>query len=273
MFPNYTPYVNYEFMSSTFLSLTTANQDPRTFIAASPAPNQINAGKLGSDFTAYVGASINNTQPELTDSAGAYSYNNYLRYYGGAAGPNSSGASCEPYVILGYAETCFNIAEAANRGWIPGVSGSSWYTQGIQASLGLYGLADGVQIPISYPIFSPANLTNSLGNVTVSVTNFLNNPNVVYAGDNAQGLTQILQQKYVAFWQNSGWEAYYNWRRTGVPAFSQGGSGIGTPNNMIPIRWLYPIDEQTSNTTNYNAAVQSQFGGAESVNSTMWLTK
>ena len=273
LFPNYTPFPNYEFMSKTFLGITTSNQDPRTFIAASPAPNQINAGKMPGDFTAYVGADIGNTQPILTDSAGAYSYNNYLRYYGNATGPNTSGSTCEPYIILGYAETCFNIAEAANLGWIPGVSGSTWYTQGIMASMNLYGLADGVQVPISYPIFTPSNLTNSLGNVTVSVTNFLNNPNVVYAGDNAQGLNQILQQKYVAFWQNSGWEAYYNWRRTGVPAFSQGGPGIGTPNNMIPRRWLYPEDEQVSNTTNYNAAIQSQYGGTDAVTGVMWLIK
>ena len=109
--------------------------------------------------------------------------------------------------------------------------------------------------------------------MTVSVSNFLSNPNIVYAGDNAAGLTQILQQKYVAFWQNSGWEAYYNWRRTGVPTFSQGGPGIGTPNNQIPIRWLYPTDEQVYNTTNYQAALSSQFGGTDDITKTMWLTK
>ena len=273
LFPNYTPYVNYEFMSKTYLDITTANSDPRTFIAASPAPNQINGGKLPGDFTAYVGADIGNTQPILTDSAGSYSYNNYLRYYGNSSGPNVDGSTCEPYIIIGYPEMCFNIAEAANRGWIPGLSGSAWYKNGILASMNLYGLADGVSVPISYPIFSPVNLTNTLGNVTVSVTDFLNNPNVTYAGDNATGLNQILQQKYVAFWQNSGWEAYYNWRRTGVPNFSQGGPGIGTPSNNIPIRWQYPVDEQVSNATNYKTAISTQFGGTDAVTAIMWLTK
>jgi hypothetical protein len=105
------------------------------------------------------------------------------------------------------------------------------------------------------------------------VTNFLNNPNVVYAGNNNAGLAQILQQKYVAFWQNSGWEAYYNWRRTGIPAFSQGGAGIGTPTNAIPLRWQYPTDESTYNTTNWQNAVTSQYGGTDAVTGTMWLIK
>jgi len=203
-----------------------------------------------------------------------YSFHNYLRYYGNASGPNVSGSTCEPYIIIGYPEMCFNIAEAANLGWIAG-GGQSWYMNGIKASLSWYGLADGVKVPISLPIFSPSYiLNNSPGSVTVSVTNFLNNAGVVYAGDNAAGLTQILQQKFVAFWQNSGWEAYYNWRRTGIPAFSQGGVGIGTANNNIPLRWLYPVTEGVSNPGNYSAAIKAQFpGGVDDVMQPMWLTK
>jgi len=275
LYPNYTPYVGYEDLCSTFLNLTTSTQDPRTFIAATPAPAQIAGGKMISDFTAYVGADIGLTQSQLTTntSAGMYSFNNYLRYYGNASGPNVSGSTCEPYIIIGYPELCFNIAEAANRGWIPGVSGSSWYTSGINASMSWFGLADGVSVPIGLPIFAPTNLTNTLGNVTVNVTNFLSNPAIVYAGDNASGLTQILQQKYVAFWQNSGWEAYYNWRRTGVPAFSQGGVGIGTPSINIPVRWQYPVDEAVNNTANYTSAVSSQYGGTDDITKPMWLTK
>lgn len=275
LFPNYTPYIGYENMCKTFLDLTTANQDPRTFIAATPAPAQIAGGKTISDFTAYVGADIGLTYSQITvdNSAGKYSYNNYLRYYGTAAGPNVNGATCEPYIILGYPEMCFNIAEAANRGWIPAVSGTTWYTNGILASMNVYGLSDGTKVAVGLPIFQPTNFTNTLGTVTVSVTNFMSNANVAYAGDNVTGLKQILQQKYVAFWQNSGWEAYYNWRRTGVPAFSQGGVGIGTPSNMIPIRWLYPVDESTFNRANNGSAVQSQFGGTDDITKTMWLTK
>ena len=272
--PNYTPYDFFENVCGTFLNITTSTQDPRTFIAATPAPNAITGGKLVTDFTAYVGADIDTTQSELLIASGnnhkgegAYSFHNYLRYYTTAVSTVSSPTSAEPDMIIGYPEMCFNIAEAANRGWISGVSGSSWYTKGIMGSMAVYGLSDGVVVPIG------DEYGNSLGSVTVSVSNFLANANVLYAGDNATGLTQILTQKYVAFWQNSGWEAYYNWRRTGVPTFQQGGPGIGTANSQIPIRWQYPTDEQSYNTTNYQSAIQSQFGGTDAITSTMWLTK
>jgi hypothetical protein len=277
LFPNYTPFVNYANMCGTFMNLLVPNKDPRTFIAASPAPALIAGGKSYTDFTAYVGADIDLSQSVLlaNSNAGNYSYNNYLRYYGTAAGPNTSGSTCEPYTIIGYPELCFNIAEAANLGWIPGLSGATWYTKGIQASMTMYGLSDGASVTVGMPIISPSgnNLTNVLGNVTVNVTNYLAQPAIVYAGDNASGLTQILTQKYIAFWQNSGWEAFYNWRRTGVPTFEQGGTGIGTPNNTIPIRWQYPNDEQVSNTQNYQAAIASQYGGNDNVNAAMWLIK
>lgn len=48
----------------------------------------------------------------------------------------------------------------------------------------------------------------------------------------ADDLQQVLLQKYLAFFQNSDWEAYYNWRRTGIPAFHTG-PGTG-PNGVIP---------------------------------------
>jgi hypothetical protein len=277
LFPNYTPYVNYSDMCATLMTLLTSNNDPRTFVAATPAPALIAGGKSYTDFTAYTGANINTTQAELllNSNAGNYSYNNYLRYYGTAAGPNTSGATCEPYILIGYPEMCFNIAEAANLGWIPGVSGSSWYTNGIKADMSWLGLSDGASVTVGMPIISPNgnNLTNVLGNVTVNVTNYLAQPAILYAGDNAAGLNQILTQKYIAFWQNSGWEAFYNWRRTGVPAFESGGAGIGTPSNAIPIRWQYPNDEQVSNTQNYQAALSSQYGGSDNIYTAMWLVK
>lgn len=261
--PNYSPYDFYEAMSSTFLNLTTSTQDPRTFIAATPAPAQLAGGKTVSDFTAYVGADIGTVQGTLLSNAnnGDYSYANYLRYFADA-----TGATEEPAIIIGYPELCFNIAEAANRGWISGSLASTWYLNGINASLAMYGLKDGTVIPIG------DNKGHSLGSVTANVSGFL--ANVAYAGNTSAGLNQILTQKYIAFWQNSGWEAFYNWRRTGVPAFSQGGAGIATSdNNLIPLRWQYPVDESTDNTANYTKAITSQYGGTDDITQPMWLIK
>jgi hypothetical protein len=264
-----TSYNNYNNIGKTYLDITTANLDPRTFIAATPAPIQIKSvvtggfGKTISDFTAYVGADNNTSQSVLfTDApSGKYSYPNYTRYYTSAAGLN-----CEPYLFMSYAELCFNVAEGINRGWVSG-SAATWYNNGINASLSLYGLSNGQS-------FNIGDLQGaSLGSVTINTTQFLTNANVIYAGDNTAGLTQILQQKYVAMFNNSGWEAFYNWRRTGIPTFSQGSVGIGTTTNLIPRRWMYPQSEIDYNTTNYKAAIQSQFGGTDDVTKDTWLTK
>ena len=161
---------------------------------------------------------------------------------------------------------CFNIAEAAYRGWITGATASDWYYKGIKASMNVYGLTQGQTITVS-------NVDGSkvLGTANVDINGFLANPNVAYT--DAIGLTQILTQKYVTFFMNSGFESYYNWRRTGVPAFSQGGAGIGTPNNLIPLRWQYPQDEITYNAGNYNSAISSQYNGHDDINAKMWLIK
>jgi hypothetical protein len=96
-------------------------------------------------------------------------------------------------------------------------------------------------------------------------------PTVKYAGNNASGLNQILLQKYLAFFQNSGWEAYLNYRRTGIPAFL---IGTGTGNSgRIPKRFQYPVSEQTTNATNWKSAIQSQFAGSDDINAEMWLIK
>ena len=191
---------------------------------------------------------------------GAFSYANYLRYFA-----DPTGATEEPAIIIGYPEMCFNIAEAANRGWISGSSAATWYLNGINASMAMYGLKDGSVIPIG------DNKGHSLGSVTANVSSFL--ANVAYSANTTTALNQILTQKYIAFWQNSGWEAYYNWRRTGVPTFGQGGSGIGTPANMIPLRWMYPTDESVENTANWQKAITSQYGGTDDITQPMWLIK
>ena len=67
---------------------------------------------------------------------------------------------------------------------------------------------------------------------------------------------------------NSGWEAFFEQRRTGIPTFD---IGPGTLNNGIPKRWMYPDRELTDNSANLTAAIQRQFNGVDDINATMWL--
>ncbi|HEX3023756.1 MAG TPA: SusD/RagB family nutrient-binding outer membrane lipoprotein, partial [Chitinophagaceae bacterium] len=258
------PYNNCENINTTFMNLLVPNNDPRIYTLTSPATALIAGGKSLSDSSAYIGINNNQTQASFVTFTGdgLHSCLNYNRYMSSA-----SGANAEPYIIIGYPEMCFNIAEAINRGWVTGTT-ATWYKNGILAHMGLLGLSDGKSITISN-----YDGSKTLGTVMVNVTNFINNANIVYAGDNATGLTQILTQKYIAFFMNSGYESYYNWRRTGVPAFNQGGAGIGTPSLTIPYRWQYPQNEISYNSTNYNAALQAQGFTSDDLNAKIWLIK
>lgn len=261
------PYTGNANVAKTYLDLTVAAKDPRTFAVATPAPAQLAApiSKSYTDFTAYVGADPNLALSSLLNNSGngLYSFAS-SNYYAKA---NATGGLVEPFILIGYPEMCFNIAEAYKLGWIGGavddVNAAAWYNKGIDASLSLYKLTQGQ----AYTVADKGG--KAYGTVTIDINTF--KANVAYVP--ANGRRQILEQKFVAFYQNSGWEAFYNYRRTGVPVFAQGGPGIGTANNNIPRRWQYPANEQNENTDSWKAAVQSQFGGADDVTKDTWLTK
>jgi len=215
-------------------------------------------------YQSFVGAPSGmdlSTMSELIGSGLAdskLSLYNRNRFYSGYTGENT--------YILSYPEVCFCIAEAINRGWITG-DAEQWYLTGVKAQFAFYGIVDGA---------NTVTLMNAAG-TEISYTkhfyfsDYFNQPAVKYAGDNATGLNQILLQKYLAYARNSGYQAYYQWRRTGVPAFDAGpGTGNG---GVIPLRWQYPSNEIIVNDANYQAALQSQYGGSDDINAKMWLIK
>ena len=248
-------------MTETFVKSLTDLSDPRVFVTCNPSESKVAGGTSPTDFAAFVGAPAGESQDDMTFKAGNgdYSFANQKRYYTTFAGP-------EPGVLISYWEQCFNIAEAINRGWITG-DAAMYYENGIKASMSFYGIADGVTINI----YEPDN-DDQIGSVVASVTNYLAQPSVAYAGNNVAGLNQILTQKYLAFFQNSGLEAYFNYRRTGVPAFH---AGPGTGNSeVIPKRWLYPTSENLYNHDNLMNALNNQFGSdVDDVDNEIWISK
>ena len=251
-------YANETTVASTILDITTSTNDPRTFVFATPAPAELEAGKSIDDFTAFVGSPNGTPQGTLFSNAseGKYSYINFNRYL-----DNTVDNYPENKIIIGYAEQCFNIAEGLNRGWAGG-SESEYYEKGIKASLEFFDLQEGSVLEIGNVSGVP------YGEVTVSIQDFLNHPDVQYAGG-SQGLEQIITQKYVAFWQTGSWEPYYNYRRTGFPAFD---IGPGTnPQQRMPNRWRYPPAE-VQNNPNAGSAISSQFG-SDDIFAEMWLIK
>jgi hypothetical protein len=251
-----------ENMSATYLGTLTTLKDPRTFVVAEPATAKVAAGAKPTDFAAFVGASSGEDLAIMSSNAnqGLYSFQNRKRYY--------STYTAEPYIIIGYPELQFTIAEGINRGWASGTA-EDYYKKGIQASWAFYGLTDGANT-VYFSADGGYKVFNSYS-VNVSFADYYAQAAVNYAGNTTAGLNQILTQKYLAFFQQSGMEAFYNQRRTGVPTFLV---GPGTGNSQrIPVRWQYPSTERSYNTTNNAAAVTSQYAGNDDINAAMWLLK
>ncbi|MES2894163.1 MAG: SusD/RagB family nutrient-binding outer membrane lipoprotein [Bacteroidota bacterium] len=250
-------------MTSTYLDKLVSLQDPRTFFVAEPAAALVAAGKAPTSFEAFRGAGSGDDLANMSAEAGTgkFSFINRKRYY--------STYTAESTIQVGYAELCFNIAEAINRGWITG-SAEDFYKKGIQTSQSFYGIVEGTN---AVNFQKPGGTLSDYNTYSIQFkfADYYNQEGVKYAGNTPAGLTQILTQKYLAFYQNSGWEAYYNWRRTGVPVFH---TGPGTGNSQrVALRFQYPVSEITSNTEHVKSAIQAQFAGPDDINGAMWIVK
>ncbi|RZK22087.1 MAG: SusD/RagB family nutrient-binding outer membrane lipoprotein, partial [Hymenobacter sp.] len=255
-------------MAATYVGLLTQLQDPRVYATCEPARYLVDTqGQPATSFAAFVGADAGLDLGVMYNNAGQgrYSFLNRYRYFRTLVG--------EPTIQLGYPELCFNIAEGLNRGWATG-NAATYYTAGIQASMTFYGLpASGTYTAYFYrPGSTDVKVVSNYDtySIPVSFATYYAQPSVQYA-PGAAGLTKILQQKYLALFRHSGLEAYYNYRRTGVPTFTTGpGTGNG---GRIAQRFQYPTSERTANTTNYQAALQSQYGGNDDINGLMYVLK
>jgi hypothetical protein len=250
-------------MAETYVKGCTDINDPRVLITCEPAWKLVNDNNWApTDFRAFVASPTGEAQDIMESKALSYriSHVNRYRYY--------RTFTAENFTVVGFTEMCFNIAEAINRGWVTG-NAEDWYMKGIQSSQSFYGIKDGTNTAYFLAI------GKSLGDWTTASFNFdfntYYNQNGVKYETGTAGLAKIIKQKYLAFFQNSGWEAYYNYRRTGYPAFSE---GIGVGNNgKIPKRWTYPAYEANRNPANLKAALDAQFGGNDNINGEMWLIK
>ena len=159
-------------------------------------------------------------------------------------------------LFLTYAETCFMMAEIAEKGGNGlGHSAADWYNNGVMASVQQYE-ADGVT-------------ANVPGADSVVIGDYLSR--YPYTG-----LPSIYTQSWIHF-MNEPEEAWAMWKRTGYPQFTDvragnngqigNASGIayleslwtGSQNLIIPRRAAFTIDNagSTLNNANFNTALQT----------------
>lgn len=154
-------------------------------------------------------------------------------------------------LLMTYAELQFILAEARQKGWITTGDAATYYNNGVTANFTYWKSV----VPASY-------------NLTIDMpAGYLALASVTYAGTDDEKLAKIALQKWIALYFN-GLEAWFDWRRTNMPAIVPGPANLN--NNKVPVRYIYPLSEQSLNTANRGGAVQRQ-GNTDDLNTKMWL--
>jgi hypothetical protein len=156
-------------------------------------------------------------------------------------------------ILMNYSELQFILAEAREKGLITTGTADAYYANGITANFDYWKAL----VPAQYNV----NVTMPAG--------YLTQTTVAYAGTQAEKLAKIALQKWVALYFN-GLEAWFDWRRTGMPEIVPGASNLN--GNKVPVRYIYPLSEQSLNGVNRQKAVAAQ-GGTDDLNTKMWLIK
>lgn len=246
----------YATISSIVIDTLKAYNDYRLFYFAQPAKTMTDKGMQPDNIDSYLGldpvADFSDIKAEY--AKGAYSAIN-LRYTDIAAG--------EPYIHVGYAEQCFILAEAIVRGWING-DAAEYYNSGIRASMTF----------INDNTPDDAIYHHGKKMTTDYINTYLGSEPILLKGDTEHKIKQIIVQKYLTYYMQYPFDAYYEYRRTGYPVLPINPlTNRNTEKDKIPVRWMYPTKEFDYNKENVDNAVASQYEGIDNNNKIMWILK
>jgi hypothetical protein len=195
---------------------------------------------LLSDPRLPIMAAVNDEDEYVGNIPGEENTSNYLGFSSPGAlylSPTLKG------VILSYAQVEFYLAEAASRGLISGgIPGSvAHFTKGIEANFVFNGLtaAEGTAYSLT-------------GNVAYSTA--------------AAAKNNIADQMWISLF-GQGFEAWTEWRRTGLPALSP---VVNAAETSIPTRLYYESNEISLNRESYNAGVALLGAGGDNLTTPIW---
>lgn len=238
----------------------TSNEENATFDFLATQPNTFRMAILrAGDFNLYVmSETMQDVLLDLDDARMEVLFRptgNDLSVYNGLLnGPDASNSiSVADYSLTGTVfrenssaldanfmtawETHFLLAEAATRGFITADAQS------------LYDLA--VQQAFDY------------WNVDLA-SDYLTTGNASYGINGQDPIEQIITQKWIANSIN-GYEGWIEYRRTGFPQLRTISASLNE--GLIPVRMLYPADEEALNANSYQAAISDN---QNSVNAKVW---
>ena len=208
------------------------------YMTSSPNYNQLYADLIATGRHDFVPANtivdIMNTLEDPRRPAYFTEYNG--NYVGGKYGFSNSFSQYShisdiiqtpdfPGIMMTYTEICFYLAEAAERGYSVGGTAESWYNKGIKASFDFWGVSD--------------------------VDAYLAKTNIAYSTATGTWKQKIGLQSWLASYTR-GVEGYTTWRRLDHPTFNL--PEDATKYSDIPVRFTFPVNEQTLNEVNYKAA-------------------
>ena len=143
-------------------------------------------------------------------------------------------------ILMTYTEIQFYLAEAAARGFSVPNTTVQYYNEGIRASFAFWG--------------------------ATSADAYLLKPEVAWLTAEGDWRQKIAVQSWIASYIR-GLEAYTTWRRLDYPIFNIPESAASYSD--IPTRFTFPVNEQTLNKANYEAAADAM-GGDELTTKIFW---
>lgn len=239
-------------LSKTFSDRLTALNDSRIRVFGRPTQNSVTAGTPViqgiPNGLSDVAALAFNGGPQNVSRVG-YTFACLVCNDPGQAAPLPDAPRG---LLMTYAELQFILAEARQRNFITTGTAATYYNQGIAANFSYWQSV----VPAAY-------------NLQIAMpTGYMTQPAVELTGTNTEILSKIALQKWIALYFN-GLEAWFDWKRTGLPVIVPGPGNLN--NNLVPVRFIYPISEQALNAANRAAAVQRQ--GADNINTRTWIAK
>ena len=243
------------FVTSLVIDTLKRYNDRRLFYYARPTKAAVAAGTPANNPDAYAGLDSSEPQGAVPNIADAISRINE-RYTDGVEG--------EPtHILTSYVEQNFILAEAAVRGLLSG-DAKAYYDEAIRASM-------------KWTADNTADNPSYHHNVKLDdayVNSYLASPGVALSSNTGEAVHQIIVQKYLAFFLRAGELPWFEYRRTGYPAFPLNpATNLNEPSTKMPVRWMYPQDEFKYNAANVQAALARQFNGTDDNNGIMWVLK
>lgn len=233
-------------LSANMYTALSAKEDPRIARYARPSDDDYDSIDVATDFSGAVNGSNSANCSKSGSRLGPQYYN-----YPELTTAQSLGLEMANGVMMTYAEVCFLLAEAAEKGWI-GNDVETEYRNGIQASMEYH--------QVDLAPFQWADFNDFYTNSGVAWNN------------NAM---QIWEQKWIALFFH-GLQPYFEVRRWYVESGNSFDQipFLTTPcedlnGGNLPMRFIYPGEEISLNTSN-------QIGASENLtdeNSKMWLVQ